>query len=167
MNNETSCKLANGFSLGEKLYAQISFFGIGIIGTIGIIQADWVWVLPYIVFYWYGIPGVVMRHLVCPRCPHIRVYGDCLQLHPKLTKLFMIGTKDTPFSPGERFLFYLIFFLIPVYPLYWLLPQTMLLVPFIIFSLAWYIGQWFYFCKKCRVKVCPFNRVKEENISMT
>jgi hypothetical protein len=94
MKYSINCSLAEGFSLWEKIYAQVSFIGMGFLGTIGIILTDWVWVIPYVLIYWYGIPGIVQRHLTCPRCPHLYKYGDCLQLHPILTKWFI---KRLPF----------------------------------------------------------------------
>jgi hypothetical protein len=84
MNDNINCSLAEGFSLWEKIYAQSSFIAMGVLGTIGIITEDWIWVFPYIFIYGYGILGVVMRHLVCPRCPHLYEYNDCLQFPPKL-----------------------------------------------------------------------------------
>lgn len=153
------CFLAGKFKLWEKIYAQVCFFGIGIIGTVGIILVDWFWVFPYIFIIWYGIPGIVQRHLVCPRCPHLHEYGDCIQLHPSITKRLIKKRKTGPFTALEKFLFYTIFILIPIYPIYWLLRNKLLLVGFIICAIGWYSGQFFYFCKRCRVKVCPFNRV--------
>ena len=158
MNVNNNCLLAGGFRFWEKIYAQISFFGMGILGTIGIIFADWIWVIPYVFIYWYGIPGIVQRHLSCPRCPHLYEYGDCLQLHPAITKWLIKKKKTKPFSVAETFLFYLIFILIPIYPIYWLLSYKILLAGFLISVIIWYLGQFFYFCKRCRVKHCPFIR---------
>ena len=159
MQREPKCPVAEGFSLREKIWAQVSFLVMGVSGTVGIVLNDWVWVLPYVLIYWYGIPGVVMRHLNCPRCPHLHVYGDCLQAPVPLTRWLAGTIKTTPFSGFERFLFYAIFTLIPAYPIYWLLPRTGLLVLFAIAAGAWYAGQFFHFCKRCRVYSCPFNRV--------
>lgn len=154
------CTLAGGFSLGEKLYAQVSFIAMGVIGTVGISLESWPWVLPYVFIFWYGIPGIVMRHLVCSRCPHLYQYSDCLQLHPKLTRWLVKKPKSTPFSTPEKYLFLFIFILIPTYPLYWLSSKPILLIAFIITAAMWYAGQFLYFCKTCRVQDCPFNRVK-------
>ena len=57
MNDNINCSLAEGFSLLEKIYAQMSFFSMGVIGTVGILLADWPWILPYIVIIWYGGSG--------------------------------------------------------------------------------------------------------------
>ena len=158
MKNNTDCVLAEGFSLWEKIYAQFSFIAMGVIGTTGIVLEDWPWVLPYIVIYWYGIPGIIMRHINCPRCPHLHEYGDCLQAPVRLTRWLAKGRKTTPFSTIEKFLFYAIFTLIPLYPIYWLWPKKLLLAAFLVTVGMWYGGQFLNFCKKCRLHECPFNR---------
>ena len=158
MKVKSECKLSDGFSIWEKMYAQFSFFAMGIIGTVGIALVDWRWIFPYLLIGVYGILGIVMRHLTCPRCPHLYVYNDCLQLPPKITKWLVKKPKKTPFSAFEKFLFYAIFILIPIFPVYWLLTNPILLIAFLITASMWYSGQLLYFCKRCRVKECPFNR---------
>jgi hypothetical protein len=78
----------------------------------------------------------------------------------------MVGKtqKSTPLSTGEKFLFWAIFILIPIYPIYWLISQPILLTIFCAAATAWYLGQWLYFCKRCRVKPCPFNRATATEI---
>lgn len=159
MKDTTACRLADGFKLWEKIYAQFSFIAMGIIGTVGIGLVDWRWILPYLFIYGYGILGVVMRHLVCPRCPHLYEYNDCLQFPPKITMWLVKKRKTLPLSAFEKFLFYLIFILIPTFPIYWLLAEPILLGAFLLAAGMWYSGQLLYFCKRCRVKECPFNRI--------
>jgi hypothetical protein len=159
VREETECPLAQGFSVLEKAYAQVSFAVIGVAGTLGIVIADWPWVLPYLVIYWYGVPGIVMRHLVCPRCPHLHVYGDCLQAPASITRWLIKERRTSPLSTTEKLLFYAVFGLIPTYPLFWLVSNKILLGAFLIGVGAWYSGQFLYFCKRCRVYDCPFNRV--------
>jgi len=158
MKDKTECTLSNGFNLWEKIYAQFSFIAMSVIGTVGIVIVDWPWVLPYILINWYGIPGIVMRHLICPRCPHLYKYGDCLQAPLKITRWLIKKQKITPLSALEKVLFYLIFILIPTYPIYWLMSNKILLIAFLLMAGMWYSGQFLYFCKRCRVKECPFNR---------
>ena len=161
MKNDIECSLAEGFSLREKVWAQFSFWAMGVIGTAGIVLADWPWVWPYIVIYWYGIPGIIMRHTNCPRCPHLHEYGDCLQAPVCLTRWLIKERKTGPFSMFERSLFYPVFILIPAYPIYWLWPNKLLLGTFLLSAGMWYGSQFLYFCKQCRVFECPFNRVPE------
>ena len=160
MGYSSNCSLAEGFSLGEKIYAQVTFIGMGLFGTIGIILTDWVWVIPYVFVYWYGIPGIVQRHINCPRCPHLYIYGDCLQFHPVLTKWSIKKRKTNPFSTSEKLIFYTIFILIPTYPTYWLFSNKIILSAFLICAVLWYSGQFIYFCKRCRLRECPFNSMK-------
>jgi hypothetical protein len=154
------CLYANGFTLWEKLWAQLSFFTMLIVGTAGIALADWRWLAPYIAAGWYGVPGIVMRHQTCPRCAHLYAYGDCLQFPPTLTKLIVKERKTAPFSTAEKITFWLIFLILPLYPLYWLRAEPILLGVFVLSAAMWYSGQWLYFCKRCRVRRCPFNRVQ-------
>jgi len=158
MTDTSECTLANGFSLGEKLWAQGSFIGMGVFATVSIALVEWRWIPAYLAIYAYGIMGVVMRHLVCPRCPHLHVYNDCLQAPLPITKWLVKGQKTTPFSAVEKLLFSTIFLLIPTFPLYWLTSNPLLLVGFVLSAAMWYGGQFFYFCKRCRVEQCPFNR---------
>jgi hypothetical protein len=160
MKDRRRCSLSGKFNFREKIYAQSSFIAMGVLGTLGIIFENWIWVIPYIFICWYGIPGIVMRHLTCPRCPHLYEYGDCLQFPPIITKWLIKNQKTNPFSAIEKFLFYLIFIAIPIYPIYWLWSNKLLLIGFFITAVMWYSGQFFYFCKRCRVKVCPFNHVE-------
>lgn len=160
MRHPTECRLSNGFSLWEKVYAQTSFFTMGIVGTVGIVRVDWPWILPYLLVYWYGIPGIIMRHLNCPRCPHLHEFDDCLQAPPRLTKRLVKRRKTTPFSRWESMLFWPIALLIPTYPIYWLRLQPLLLGIFLLAAGFWFGGQLLYFCKRCRVEACPFNRAR-------
>ncbi len=158
MKGAPRCPLARGFSLPEKLYAQTSFIAMGVLGSVGILLEDPIWIAPYILIYWYGIPGIVMRHLNCPRCPHLHEFGDCLQFPPSLTMALVRRRKVHPFGKLEKGTFYAIFLLIPAYPIFWLLSNGPLLVGFLSMAALWYAGQLLYFCRRCRVFSCPFNR---------
>jgi hypothetical protein len=158
MKEKAERMLADGFELWEKIYALSSFIAMGIMGTVGIVLVDWRWVLPYLFICGYGVPGVVMRHLVCPRCQHLHLYNDCLRFPSKITMWLVKKRKTTAFNTFEKFLFYMIFILIPTFPIYWLLSNPLLLSAFLITASMWYSGQLLYFCKRCRVNECPFNR---------
>ena len=157
----SECKtypLATKFSLWEKIYAQSSFAVMGIAGSFGILLEDWIWVIPYAFIGGYGILGIIVRHVLCPRCPHIYAYGDCLQAPPSLVKWLIKKQKTYPFSKAERVLFFVIAIGIPTYPLYWLWSNKWLMVVFLASAIMWFSGQLFYLCKRCRVKECPMNR---------
>ena len=160
MSTISKCIFSTGFTLQEKIYAQTTFLGMIITGTVAILHADWIFAVPYIFIAWYGVPGIIQRHIVCPRCPHLYDHGDCLQFPPALTRRFVKIQKGPEISLAEKTLFWLIFILIPAYPLYWLSFNSALMIIFILLAGLWYGGQVFYFCRRCRVIDCPFNRAK-------
>jgi hypothetical protein len=151
-------RLACGFSLTEQVYAQVTFHGFWLSGFLGITLQDWKWAVLYSAIVVYGILGIVQRHLTCPRCPHLHEHDACLQLHPRVTRLLIRKRKNVPLSLGERVLFISVFVLITVYPVYWLRNNNLALAGFAIFGSMWYLGQLLYFCKRCRIPSCPFNR---------
>ena len=161
MVDKPKCSLAKGFSIYEKLYAQISFFMFTIIGFYGIYIEAPCWSLGYLVIF-ASVPFVVQRYLVCPRCPHLYEYGDCLQLHPRITHLFIKRPIATPMNRFEKFVWISIFILLPLFPIYWLTAHKLLLIAFLISCGIWYGGQFFYFCKRCRVYSCPLNRADHD-----
>ncbi|MCP4020913.1 MAG: hypothetical protein GY729_03645 [Desulfobacteraceae bacterium] len=156
------CTLAKGFSLKEKLFTQMSFWGIFITGIAGIFLSDPIFVIPYVLICGYGFPGIIQRHIVCPRCPHLYEYGDCLQLPPKLTLMLIKKQKPPKFRRWEKIVFLFILICLPVYPLYFLFKTPLLLILFILFSALYYGGMFLHFCKACRVSDCPFNRTKQK-----
>jgi hypothetical protein len=157
MVDKKKCSLAKGFSIYEKMYAQVSFFAFCIIGFYGIYIQDWRWSVVYLIIC-TSVPLIVQRYLVCPRCPHLYEYGDCLQLHPKLTRLLIKKQIASPMNRLEKSVWILIFILLPVFPIYWLVLNKALLIAFLLACGIWYGGQFFYFCKRCRVYSCPLNR---------
>jgi hypothetical protein len=159
-NSKKHTHLACGFSLKEQIYAQITFHGWWISGFVGIALQNWIWAILYLFIVAYGILGIIQRHLTCPRCPHLHEYDSCLQLPKRITKYVIKARKNTPFSPSEKILFISIFILITIFPIYWLKNDNIALAGFLLFGSMWCLGQFFYFCKRCRIPSCPFNRAK-------
>jgi len=155
---EHNCHLAGGFSKGERLFAQITFNAFFIVGLAAIWQDSAYWALAYVALVAYGIFGLIMRHLVCPRCPHLYRYGACLQAPPAFAKWLVKMPTAAPMNRGEKALFWVVMLAIPLFPQYWLWRKPYLFAVFWVFCAAWYAAQVFYFCKHCRVSSCPFNR---------
>lgn len=160
MTDHNSCKLANGFSIGEKIFAQLTFNLFWITGFIAIWQDNIYGALAYAAIVLFGIFGVVMRHLVCPRCPHLYKFGDCLQAPPALSKWLVKRPTTAPMSQGQKALFVLVFLAITFFPQYWLWGKPFYFALFWVFCGAWYAGQLWRFCKHCRVSSCPLNRAE-------
>ncbi len=158
MAEHNSCHLANGFTTGEKIFAQVTYNAFWITGVIAIWQDSIFWALAYAVIVAYGIMGLVARHLICPRCPHLYQYDDCLQVPPGLVKKIVKRVKTTPLSKGEKALVMVVMLVNPLFPQYWLWDKPVYLAVFWVFCGAWYAAQVFHFCKHCRVSSCPMNR---------
>lgn len=158
MTEQHACKLANGFSTGEKVFAQVTFNAFWITGFIAIWQDSVYWALAYMLIVVYGIFGVVMRHLACPRCPHLHKFGDCLQAPPALTRWLVKKPTTAPMSAGQKLTFLVVMLGIPLFPQFWLWDKPYFLAVYWVFCGAWYAGQLFHFCRRCRVPSCPFNQ---------
>jgi hypothetical protein len=103
MTAESGCTLADGFETREKIRAQVSFLAIGAVGAVCVAILDWRWALACILVLVYGIMGVVMRHLVRPRCPHLHACNDCLQAPPAWTRRLARERETTPLdTEGKR-----------------------------------------------------------------
>ena len=151
------CKSVCGFSKKEKLYAQLSFHGGIIIGTYGLLQHNTVLALAYFLYSYIGIL-MLMRYTVCPRCPHLHVAGDCLQLSPVLTKRIISSSRKGPLNIYEKILFVSVLYGILIIPIYWVASDLRILIPFLILYGGLLLSLYFYFCKNCRNTVCIQNR---------
>lgn len=147
MKNNSSCHLAEGFTLPEKIFAQITFNGFWITALVAIWQQSVPGTLVYFALVAYGIVGLVQRRLACPRCPHLYQYGDCLQVPPQLTKLIVKTPTTGPMNQLQRFAFVMVFVVVTLFPQYWLVSKPAYFVVFWVFCGAWYAGQLLYFCK--------------------
>jgi len=143
------CRLSKGFSPWEKLWAQLSFNAMVFSGicrnrVLGM-------ALACAISRFHRVRHTRHRHASpsLRQVSHLHVDNDCLQFPPEWTKWLVKERKTAPFSAAERWSSYLIFLLIPLYPLYWLRQQPVLLAVFVASGTMWYLGQWFYFCKRC------------------
>jgi hypothetical protein len=87
------CHLSKGFSLWEKLYAQLSFFAMLITGTAGIARSDWPWLHLILLS-----PGMSWdRHAPSDllRCPHLYVYGIAFNFPPTWAEMAREGADNT------------------------------------------------------------------------
>lgn len=154
--------LAKGFTIPQKIYAQITFNVFWITGIVAIWQSSVIWALVYFALVVIAIPGLVQRHLVCPRCPHLYQYNDCLQVPAAVTKALVKKPTAMPLGNTEKALFVLAFAVITIFPQYWLWHQPTLLIVFWLSCGGWYAAQLLYFCKRCRVSSCPFCRAEAQ-----
>ena len=156
--SEYNCRLADGFSVGEKIFAQLTFNAYWITGCIAIWQDSVFWSLVYAAMVAVGIFGLIVRHLVCPRCPHLYKYNDCLQAPKSWVKAIVKQPTNAPMTKGQKTVGAIALLLISFFPLIWLWDKPYYLAIFLVLCGAWWAGQVYHFCKHCRVASCPFNR---------
>ncbi|MHA2273892.1 MAG: hypothetical protein ACXACI_18735 [Candidatus Hodarchaeales archaeon] len=156
-SDSSPCK--KGFTLREKVFAQLTFQGMGWAGAVAIALKDLLFGVLYLLFAYITVIFIVMRYITCPRCDQLRQHSDCLQLPVFFTKRVIAGYKDEPFTLKETIIFLSIFGGMIIVPQYWLIQAPILFVIFWVFCLLWYAGQFFYFCKTCNVESCPFYRI--------
>ncbi len=152
-----NCKSMCTFSIKEKLYAQLSFNGGIIIGTYGLFQHSTTLAVLYFLYSYVGII-FLMRYTVCPRCPHLKLAGDCLQLHPSLTKKIISQHRKGPLNKYEKLLFVIVLYGILIIPIYWIKSSLPILILFLLVYGGLLLSLRFYFCRICRNTSCIQNR---------
>lgn len=153
----TACGSVRGFTLKEKLFAQISFNGGVIIGTYGLFQHDISLAVIYFLYAYIGI-FLVVRYTVCPRCPHLHGAGDCLQLKASLTRRIISKNRKGPLNLYEKILFVMVIYGILIFPVYWIASDLIVLILFLLFYGGSLLGLWLYFCRECQNQTCIQNR---------
>ena len=152
-----TCQSLCTFSLKEKLYAQLSFNGGVIIGAYGLLQHSKTLAVLYLLYSYVGI-FLLMRYTVCPRCPHLKIAGDCLQLHPSLTKRIISKNRTGPLNLNEKLLFVIVLYGILIMPIYWIASNPVVLTLFLLFYGGLLLSLRLYFCRECRNTICIQNR---------
>jgi hypothetical protein len=152
------------FSLAEKFYAQITFHGGILVGAYGLFLNSTALGIAYLLYAYIGII-LLMRYTVCPRCPHLLVADDCVQLHPKLTKKIISPNHTGSLSLTEKIIFVSVLYGILILPIYWIASNTIILILFLLLYGGQLLGLHLHFCPKCENKICIQYRkpIKNEN----
>jgi len=157
MNPE--CKSLH-FTTTEKIVAAIPFSTSIIIGAYGLWQISWMLTVAYL-FFAYGGILLMMRYTICPRCPHLLEGNDCLNLPPAIAKKIIASNRKGTLNFHENLLHKMVKYGILLIPIYWLMPNFYLLIPFVV---TYFVGQaifTFYFCKHCKNTYCFQNKNSE------
>ncbi|MDH3267893.1 MAG: hypothetical protein OEM46_03465 [Ignavibacteria bacterium] len=145
------------FSLGEKLYAQFTFHGGILVGAYGLFMESTALGISYLLYAYIGI-ALLMRYTVCPRCPHLLIANDCVQLHASITKKLISPNRKGPLNHYEKFLFIMVLYGILFLPVYWIASNTIILTLFLLLYGGQLLGLHLHFCTKCENKICIQNR---------
>lgn len=142
------------FSSFEKAYARITFNAFFITGVYAIYKNNIIAGTSYILFVLIGIL-LIMRYWICPRCPHIEKYSDCLNLPYKGTVKIIKKYSSLPLNKTEKIYYILTLSGFAIIPQYWLAKNSKHLVIFWIFAILFYGGLLLHFCRKCLNTLCP------------
>ena len=145
------------FTFKEKLYAQLTFNAGILIAAYGVFLKSSLLGLLYLLCAYLGIL-LLIRYTVCPRCPHLIIAGDCVQLHPFLMKKIISPRRKGLLTMSEKILFVSVLYGIFILPLFWIASNTMMLILFLIFYGGHLLGLYWHFCPNCRNKQCIQNR---------
>ncbi len=149
------------FTLKEKLYSQITFNAGVLVAAYGLFLNNTILGIFYLYYSYVGIL-LVMRYTICPRCPHLHVANDCLQLHPSIVKHVVSPTRKGPLNIYEKILFVMVLYGILILPIYWIASNTVVLVLFLLFYGGQLLGLHLHFCRDCQNNSCIQNRVARQ-----
>ena len=154
---ETNCKSELRFSVAEKIIAAIPFNGNILIGAYGMYLSNWILALAYLIFIFGGFI-VMMRYVMCPRCPYLLEGDDCLNAPVALVKKIISKKRQGPLNVYEKVFTKVMKYSPVIIPLYWLIPRWHLFIPFVLFYAIGQLTFTFHFCKNCENRDCVQNR---------
>ena len=156
MNNpdKQNVDLIEKFSLSEKIFIRIAFYGVIVIGAYGIYSENKMWGLLYMGFLFLGM--LVLLFGLCSHCPYPHKYSECLIIPPFIMK------KISKYHPGPMSIVkknasIVVLGGLIIIPQFWLVKNYMLLFIFWLFCIPAFGVFPFYFCKRCQHAECPFN----------
>jgi hypothetical protein len=149
------------FNLAEQLWMQLSFNGIWILGAMAMSSWSLLWSLGYIVLFpVFGVLIGLMHLWVCPRCPHLKKCGSCVQMPPSLASRIIKKNVTGHLGVAEKVGFFVALYGVALAPLFWVIQSRSLLVPYLVLVLMHYSAYFLDFCKKCLNVHCPQNMAR-------
>jgi hypothetical protein len=147
------------FTLMEKIYAQFTFNAGVLVAAYGLFLNNTILGISYLLYSYIGII-LLMRYTVCPRCPHLYVANDCVQLHTSIAKIIVSPTRKGSLNVFEKVLFVIVLYGILIMPIYWIASNAIILILFLFFYGGQLLGLHLHFCQGCQNRSCILNRNK-------
>ena len=151
-----ACAEASNFTLAEKVFLRVLLWGSVAIGAYSIFDASLIWGAAYICYIVAG--SYVMFYLFCTHCPYPFEYTDCL-LYPFILIKKPFAYRPVPMRTAERLAFRVVLAGIVLFPQYWLVKNTALLIAFWLMSLLLLVSFIFRICRKCKNRNCSSSGV--------
>ncbi len=148
-------KWVDSFSLQDKIIARAGFWGLPILGVIGIgMQNIWIGLIYFI----FAIDSsfLLARKTFCPYCPYPKKYNDCLVMPMWMVKHIKPAGKRMTLTDKLLTIFCMAVYV--VFPQYWLIQNMPLFIIFWGLSITLGVYVSVKLCSHCRFAGCPLNR---------
>ncbi len=148
----------DGFTLLQKTYMRISFYGLFILGALAIGLHQWWWGAIYLV---YAISTVFTGVLwgLCSHCPFAYEYSDCL-FYPYTWVTRRFAYRPYAMSLPNKLVSMGLLASYVVIPQYWLYQSLWLAIAFWSVAVLTIGSIRFHYCHHCRNIHCPLNAVE-------
>lgn len=147
----------SAFTIKEKLFAQLTYNAGVIVAAYGLFLNHPSWAVAYLLYAYIGIL-LVVRYTICPRCPHLNIANDCLQLPASIMKRIISSKRKGPLSYPEKILLPIVLYGTFILPLYWISSNRYILVMFILLFGGHLLGLHLHFCRNCENVNCIQNQ---------
>lgn len=145
------------FTFKEKLFAQFTYNIAVMIAVYGLYLNNKSLGIGYLIGAYIGIV-LLIRYTICPRCPHLHVANDCVNLPAPIMKKIVSPNRKGTLNIFEKSLFIIVLYGTFILPIYWLSSNIIILIAFIILYGGHLLSLRVHFCKNCANKSCIQNR---------
>ncbi|NNG02049.1 MAG: hypothetical protein HKM93_21875 [Desulfobacteraceae bacterium] len=151
------------FTFVEKFSSQFAYNAGVIVAAYGLYLHHVTLALAYLLYAYVSI-FLLVRYTICPRCLHLLVAGDCLNLPPSIMKRIISKNRRGPLDLTEKVIFVSALYGTLIIPLYWLSSHFFLLCLFIVLFGGNLVYLNTYFCRNCANQECIQNRNDNLNV---
>lgn len=148
------------FTFKEKIFAQLTYNAGVIIAAYGLYLNSISLGIVYLIGAYVGI-FLLVRYTICPRCPHLHVANDCVNLPAPIMKKIVSPNRKGSLTIFEKSLFLIALYGTFIFPIYWLTSNIIILILFLILYGSHLLSLKMHLCKDCANKVCIQNKSKK------
>ena len=141
------------FTLTEKLFAQLTYNAGVMVAAYGLYLNDTSLGIGYLIGAYTGI-FLLVRYTICPRCPHLTIANDCVNLSASIMKKIVSFKRSGPLNTFEIGLFITVLYGTFFFPIYWLSSNHLFLMAFVLLYGGHLLSLKIHFCRKCSNKSC-------------
>lgn len=144
------------FTFKEKLFAQFTYNAGVMVAAYGLYLKNAGLGIGYLLGAYVGI-FLLVRYTICPRCPHLHVADDCVNLSASIMKKIVSMKRKGPLNTFEKSLFIIALYGTFIFPIYWLSSNPIILIAFVMLYGGHLLSLKMHFCRNCANKSCIQN----------